>query len=532
MPKKIYFYSPSMQMYHRDLSDTSGWVNAVPIYLSAHLKRTRPDLVNQIEWTGYSLEPLDQEALINDINSNAIDLLLVSIFVWNQEHVYNNLKDIKQRINRPLKIIVGGPSVDPFRNKNYFVEHPEIDYAVYAQGEEAFANVLDHLINDKKLSLLSSKNLAWQQDGQMKLGDFEFLRLKEGSPYMESADVTQWIADQTINNPKYKDIRFWFPYESSKGCPYDCTYCDWTSGLTHKVYHRQFNIEDEFNFLGTMGFTGFAFVDANFGQHRQDIDITQTMIKLNKEKGYGFEIVAINMSKLKTKENFIILDLLYGANILKNIFVAVQDNDLQVLEDINRPAVPWNEVVDFIIPFKKKYPNAYMRSDLILGLPGQTRDSWENTILSTIEHLKLVHNAWIVLPSSPAGYDSAYREKMKIKTKNIKLGADTAYECVVETYSYNTDDYLYNTLISEMVVMLQNKMTVAEIKTIIDQAKHSKHLESAIAECYIAVDNPDFTHNMIVIAKKFTMKLFLEYSYPKEFVKNIAKYIIQYDQIA
>ena len=302
MPKKIYFYSPSMQMYHRDLSDTSGWVNAVPIYLSAHLKRTRPDLVNQIEWTGYSLEPLDQEALINDINSNAIDLLLVSIFVWNQEHVYNNLKDIKQRINRPLKIIVGGPSVDPFRNKNYFVEHPEIDYAVYAQGEEAFANVLDHLINDKKLSLLSSKNLAWQQDGQMKLGDFEFLRLKEGSPYMESADVTQWIADQTINNPKYKDIRFWFPYESSKGCPYDCTYCDWTSGLTHKVYHRQFNIEDEFNFLGTMGFTGFAFVDANFGQHRQDIDITQTMIKLNKEKGYGFEIVAINMSKLKTKE--------------------------------------------------------------------------------------------------------------------------------------------------------------------------------------------------------------------------------------
>ena len=63
------------------------------------------------------------------------------------------------------------------------------------------------------------------------------------------------------------------PYETSRGCPYNCSFCDWTSGLTHKTYYRKFDIESELEFLADNGITNFHLSDANFGQIDQDLSL-------------------------------------------------------------------------------------------------------------------------------------------------------------------------------------------------------------------------------------------------------------------
>jgi len=523
--EKIYFYSPAFAITPLN-NDNNGFLNTVPLYLNSHIKKVRPDLFNSIAWTKVRMLPVNQERLINEINQLDIDILMLSIYVWNEHHIYSIVKGLKEKLNKPIKIVAGGPCVDPFRNKNYFDEHPEFDYAVYAQGEDAFVSIIDNIVNQKPLTVLSTKNLAWTDSGQMKLSAFEFLRLKEGSPYLESAELLEQIVSDINSDPDYAPYTVWFPYESSKGCPYNCSYCDWTSGLTHKTYHRVFSIEEEIDLLGRLGLTNFELSDANFGQHRQDIEIIKTMVKLKEQKGYQFrKFIGSNHSKLKIDENFKILELLFESEISDNAVFALQDIDPVVLKNISRPSVPWETLLDYLLPIKRKYPNILYYSELIKGLPGQTRASWEDTLIKTSEHLLTGVHPWIILPGSPAGYDPEYVKTMQIVTKPINFGQELVYNVVVETYSYDLKDFAYITLLSDLIIQHETVRNIVDKRLLFDQIKTSEHVESTLDSIVKQFDLPEYNAGINKITSTFLARFYAEYKYPRDFIKQTMQHI-------
>lgn len=528
--KKIYFYGPNRQVRFGQNDQDSLFYNTVPLFLNSYIKRTRPELHNQIEWSEIIIFEKSTEQLAKELNDLEIDILCVSLYVWNIDMIIENIKNIKQQLKKPVTIVAGGPSVDVFRNKSFLLDKPYIDYAVYTQGEEAFVNILDSIINGKKLNVLNTKNSAWlDENSQLKISSFEFVKLHHGSPYLESKELLLKMHD----NIKDMGLIMGFPYETSRGCPYACAFCDWTSGLTHKVSKRDFDYEEELDFFGHHGIVNLQMADANFGMLKRDLDIAKTLVKLKKEKGYQFRIFGSNFNKLKKDIPFEIMDLLIGAEILVSPRFSVQDIDPRVLQDIDRPDIPWEEHKVYIEKIKTKYPKVHVRIELILGLPGQTCESWENTLIELSTYPLLIH-ALTVIPNSPMGYDSEYKQKMKIKTLWTNTDSTThtnsereSYnlETVIETYSYSYNDYLYNTLLAKVFAIFEY-VPFESRRELINRIKTSRGLFEIKSKLKTHLENAT-CQQMIKDVKKFIIQLYREYNdWPNELKSYLKEFII------
>jgi radical SAM superfamily enzyme YgiQ (UPF0313 family) len=422
---------------------------------------------------------------------------------------------------------MGGPSTDVVRNKNFLSEHTDLDFAVYSQGEQAFADILQHIAGTKKLSVLTSKNVSWRDGSKIKVADFMFYKLEKISPYLISKDLIEMV----INDPEYQGREFVLPYETSRGCPYNCSFCDWTSGLTHKTYFRKFDIEEELDTLGKLGVTNIHLSDANFGQHRQDVDIAKTFVKLKKEKNYNFRIEKTNFSKLLKDRVFEIVEILIEGKLLHNIKFAVQDTDEKILENIERPDIPYHEHRQYIDNVAKKHPHLDIGIELIQGLPGQTRTTWEQNLIKIQPYNPVVY-FWNILPNSPAGYDQVYKEKMQLKTHfcNLIDHDDNEYavnkrmEFVTSTYSYSFEDYCYFTILTKICTLPSLTETHKHIdrSVLFDMIKNSIHLNDCINSIKYCIENNhehQINSTVIDFLKKFVKEFYSIVS--KEYVVSV-----------
>lgn len=443
--KNIYFYSPRSTAFK--VLENHLYLNTTPLYLNSYLRRNHPSIALSINWSKIDFFKKTQQELIDQLNELKIDILCISLYIWNVDAL-ETIQGIKDKISRPIKIVVGGPSCDVYRDSDYFLKNPDIDYAIFSQGEHAFANVLEREVLKKPLSTLTTKNLFWKSADKVLKSQFEFVKPGRSSPFLENRD----LLEQIVNDPTHKDYVFIVPYETSKGCPHACSFCDWTAGLTHQAGHRKFDIDAELDLLGSLGLVTFHPSDANFGQHQQDIEVAKTMARLKQEKGYNFFIRDTNLSKTKKHQAFAALDILLAADIIKRAKFAVQDIHPYILNNVNRPDMSWDQHKELIQQTKIKYPHSICEIELIVGLPGQTRQSWKETLLA-VQGFDVTAYPWMVLPNSPAGYDKDYQTRMKLDIREIKLSNNQEHKdiVVIGSYSYNVRDHCYFTLLSRLL---------------------------------------------------------------------------------
>ena len=89
-----------------------------------------------------------------------------------------------------------------------------------------------------------------------------------------------------------------------------------------------------------------------------------------------------------------------------------------MLENINRPDVPWDEYKQYILDTKQKHPNFTFEIEIIMGLPGQTLKSFSENLIEyiSLRPIKVLGHIWVMLINSP-GYNVDYREKFGIKVE-------------------------------------------------------------------------------------------------------------------
>lgn len=510
--KKIYFYSP--RALGPKALDTHMYINTVPLYLTSYLRNNRPDLLAQLTWCKFQFCELPRARLIQEIQLTEADILCVSVYIWNV-HVLEHIKDIKRDLGRPVTIIVGGPSVEVFRDRSYLDRHPDIDYAIFAQGEQAFLDAMDRELTGKKLNVVSTCNLAWREGDATKIGQFKYHKMGHFSPFLENQDLLR----QIIHDPDYSNFAFIVPYETSKGCAYNCSFCDWTSGMSHMTSHRKFDIESELDMLGSLGLTNFHPSDANFGEHRQDIVIARTMARLKHDKGYPFYIRDTNLSKMKKKEAFEILEVLIDANILRKPKFAVQDIHPHILANVDRPDTPWDVHAGYIRDLKQRYPHVMCEIELLVGLPGQTRDTWEQTLIA-MQGLTPICYPWAILPNSPAGYDPAYRERWQIKTMMCKISSQGTHfnEIVVGSLSYDFADYCYFHLLAALL-RINFIDAMPDRPDLFVKVRHSQYLETALLGIGRALASGQ-TSQIHVVTAEFVRQIMREYKWDKSVLKS------------
>ena len=507
MLKKIFFYSPNDSMY-----SYRKYLTAVPLFLDSYVKEYHKDIYQQIEWTKITTVQLDKDKLFKTIEDLEIDILALGIYLWNEKILFDLIKDIKSKIKREIKIIIGGPSVTPNIGENIMKENHDIDFAIYSQGEKAFASVLEHLINSKKIDAINDTNLIWRKNDKVRKNSFEFLRLSNRSPYYESKDILEKYAKEIKNEPAYQNVKIVMPYMTSRGCMYKCSFCSYQEGYTHKVYHRKFNIRDELETLAKSGILNIDFTDANFGQHSQDYDIAKAIVDLKKEKGYNFKVSDCTFSKLKLEENIKIMDLWGRNKIINTSSIGVQDTDPKVLENIDRPTRPWPEVKSALQKLKKEIPSIDFNIELIQGLPGQTRDTWEKTLIDTMsDGFTLGIYPWMQLPASPS-IEKSYIEKMKLGINSMSYDVDgRRYNIITETYSYDQKDYAYFSLISFLVGIPE----IGKIKNrsqLFGMVKSFDNLEYTLNKMTNYMFDNNWVNKRNEIMSEFILKFFKKYN--------------------
>ncbi|MEW9122035.1 MAG: B12-binding domain-containing radical SAM protein, partial [Thermotaleaceae bacterium] len=285
--------------------------------------------------------------ILGEIYKGDFQIICFSCYIWNIANVLeivNNLKKIKPE----AKIILGGPEVS-FEGKALMEEYPEIDYIVVGEGEATFHELLGYLI-----------------DGRGQVEDIAGILYRHQTHVKENQERELISELDAIPSP-YEDKLEGFEnkilyYESSRGCPYNCSYC--LSSTIKGV--RFFSIarvkKDLLRFLDGR-VKQVKFVDRTFNaKKRHSLEIMKYLQE--RDNGYTnfhFEITA----DLLDEE---ILDFL--STVREGLFqfeVGVQTTYDKTMMSIDR-RVDFRILSDVVRKIST-FRNIHLHLDLIAGLP-------------------------------------------------------------------------------------------------------------------------------------------------------------------
>ncbi len=380
------------------------------------------------------------------------DFVAFTNFVWNVEYNKELARELK-RIYPDVKIIFGGHSVP--KDSSFLDKYEFIDYLMHNEGEETTAMFLKAIANGEDLSGIP--NLSYRgTDGNVTTCEYHPADISDyPSPY------TEGIFNHLLH--EFPDVEFHATLETNRGCPYTCSYCEWC--FTHKI--RQFSMEkikSEIEWIAENKIRYCYCADANFGILDRDTEIAQYVVEQKNKHGYP-EVFKPCYAKDSDDTVFEAGCLLNSNHIDKGVTLAYQTLDLQTLENIGRKNLTLEHFSDLYARYSEAGIPTY--TELILGLPGETYDSFCRGICSLLEsgqsNSMTVYECQ-VYDNSPMG-NPEYREKHGIKVSRIPsfgIHYNPDYNGVQE----------YMDIITETAAMPKNEWVKAYMFSVVLQTFH------------------------------------------------------------
>jgi tRNA A37 methylthiotransferase MiaB len=435
----------------------TAWLYPAALQLKTYIDLFYQDLADQLEWSVPIQQEVSDEELIQHIERTGTDILCTSHYLWNHAFLTAQLSRVKNKLKHTIKVVAGGPSIDVNNNHNFFEQYPYIDYAVYGAGEQAFADIVDHLVNQKPMIAFNTSNCAWKNHNTKKtvVADYKFVKMIETSPFVHNKELfSAMVADA-----KKKNMSVWLPYTLTRGCPYSCTFCDWNSGLGNKVSRRKNTYQQEINLFQQLGVSNIYLSDANVGQYEEDVEMIEYFGQKNLQENAGFHVGG-NFSKLKKENNLKIFHIMSRTGLSrKTLNFSIQDTNQEVLKNINRPDVGWDVHLSMANELQKTYPRQIIKGQLIYGLPGQTTATWRQT-LEQVTQANIFPVIFLnePLPASPAIYDPEYQNKFKFEylQSNRILVDQKIYSSLIpkKSSSFDQSDLVHMNLLNSLYLAL------------------------------------------------------------------------------
>lgn len=455
--KKILFYYSVASGYY------TLYLGTAHLYLKTYLDVTNPQLAEKIQWMQPQQTYLTDAALVKLCNDNDIDFLCTSHYIWNNSETMQQLARIRPQLNSKIKIIAGGPSISVNVDNDFFAKYPFIDYAVYGPGEKAFHDLMEFLDSGKKnLHTQFTSNLAWQNQytGKTNVAPYQYVKMLSTSPFLHNSEM--FI--EMIKRERRPGIALVLPYDLVRGCPYACTFCDWNSGLSNKVSRRKATYKQEIDLFHKAGINIVYLSDANVGQYEEDIEMVKYFAHKNLYQGAHFKLMG-NFSKLRKDNNLKIYHLMARGRLLNQGFtISCQDTHKDILDNIDRPDISWDEHAKMIDELTSTYPNIPCQVQLIQGLPGQTVATWRESLGQVARHQTVLMTFLNeLLTASPAAYKSEYQDKYQYTYSQSEryMGTDMSADhkfyrgnfsqsCI----SFTREDFITMTILSHVYTML------------------------------------------------------------------------------
>lgn len=285
-----------------------------------------------------------KENVLSRILACRPDVVAFSVYIWNRSETLA-LVDALAIVRPELKIVLGGPEVS-FEPADFFSRHP-VDALICGEGEIPMRNLL----------------FAWNR-GEQPLNT-QGLRLPD-SPE-QGNDFSQIGNLDDIPSPFESGLvdmsRGFVYYETSRGCPYRCSFC--MSALDQRV--RSFSMErikSDLKLLMESQVRQIKLVDRTFNYDaKRSREIFSFILANNISSHFHFEIGA----HLLDEATLALLEAVPEETF--QFEIGVQSTLPETLRSVER-SVSMERLAENIERLRAK-GNIHLHLDLIAGLPGE-----------------------------------------------------------------------------------------------------------------------------------------------------------------
>jgi radical SAM superfamily enzyme YgiQ (UPF0313 family) len=319
----------------------------------------------------FNFEILMLEETLDGVVSEIKDPFAIGIacYVWN----FLGAKTLAQMIKIKFpnsKIILGGPSIpqEPSRIKNLLDENSAVDILVHMEGEITFSELLK-LLKDKK-SLIECNGISFRGKESYittpprdRINDFTLIP----SPYLTN------VFDSVML--RYSHFIVGILWETNRGCPFACAFCDWGNAAVNKVTRLDIDrVVAEIKWASDRKIHYVYCTDANYGiKFSRDFEITEKIVEIIKQSGYPNTFV-LNWTKNQHGKVIEIADKFREAGVATNTTISTQSFHPPVLKASLRDNIKLDEYMKLKRAYHDRGLSTY--TELILGLPEETLETF------------------------------------------------------------------------------------------------------------------------------------------------------------
>ena len=347
-------------------------------------------LAPYIEIAEYTINNKKEEILADIFRRNP-DVAAFSCYIWNWSMISSILTELP-KIMPDVHIWLGGPEVS-YNPDELMKRNPMVTGIMVGEGEETFKELAEHYCAKADLSI---EGISLD-----KISGIVYYARSNNQTYMPSQSESVYIESEAVlsllqkaacaeicHTPKrepmdisklpflYDDLHSFenriIYYESSRGCPYRCSYC--LSSIDKTVRLRDMEtVKRELQFFLDNKVKQVKFVDRTFNCNRAHArEIWEYLLEHdNGTTNFHFEIAA----EIISEEELEILSRLRPG--LAQLEIGVQTINPKTLKEIRRTSDidRLRSVVERIIDTG----NIHVHLDLIAGLPFEDYESFINS---------------------------------------------------------------------------------------------------------------------------------------------------------
>ena len=297
-----------------------------------------------------------KDDIMRDIYLEHPDVVCVSCYIWNLSFVKELMADLI-KILPGADFWAGGPEVS-YDAEKFLTENSEFKGVMVGEGEETFKELAGHYVEKNPQDLKNMTGICYRDGDQIIHNGWRQIMDLSSIPFI------------------YKDLSEFknriIYYESSRGCPFSCSYC--LSSIDKKLRFRDTEtVKKELQFFIDNKVPQVKFVDRTFNcKHDHAMEIWKYINEHdNGVTNFHFEISADLLREEELQE---MSTMRPG---LIQLEIGVQSTNPDTIKAIHR-------TMDFeklkgIVDRIHSFGNIHQHLDLIAGLPYEDYDSFRHS---------------------------------------------------------------------------------------------------------------------------------------------------------